>query len=71
MAATGFAVIANNNGGYEPSEDFKWRKKEAEKFTNFLMNKSKAELVDIIIQAANDDPEMIYMLGFEDELEEV
>lgn len=67
IAATGLAVIANNStNSYEPSWRFKQQKSEIEQFTKFLMKKSKNELVDIIIQASYDDPELMYMLGFEE-----
>lgn len=67
MAATGLAVIANNNGGYEPSEEFGWRKDEISDFENFLKQKSKDELISIIMQLASEDPELMYMLGYDGE----
>ncbi len=70
MAATGFALIAHNKGGYEPSEEFQYRKEESDRFVQFLISKNKEELVDIIMQAVNDDPDMMYILGLEDEEEQ-
>ncbi|PIR39745.1 MAG: hypothetical protein COV35_00945 [Alphaproteobacteria bacterium CG11_big_fil_rev_8_21_14_0_20_39_49] len=67
MAAAEFAVIANNNGGYEPSEEFQWRKDEISDFEKFFKQKSKEELISIIMQLASENPELMYMLGYDGE----
>ena len=66
MVATGLALIANNNGGYNPNEEFEDRRNELTRLRNSLMKKSRKELVDIILKIADDDPEIYYMLDDEE-----
>ena len=66
IAATGLALIAQNNDGYNPSEEFEDRRSELTRIRDLLMKKDKKELVDMILKFADDDPEIYYMLD-EDE----
>ena len=66
MAATGLAVIAKNEGeDYEPNEEFSCRKEEFLEIKELLNKKSKEQLIDIILQMADEDPELYYILDGE------
>lgn len=68
MAAACYAVIAKNKAGYAPSEEYSWRKEECERFEKHLMKKNKAELMALIMQIIQDEPDLQWMV--EREMEE-
>ncbi len=68
MAAVAYAVMAKNKAGYAPSEEYEWRKDECERVEKHLMKKSKAELVGLVMQIIDDDPDLKWMV--EREMEE-
>jgi uncharacterized Zn finger protein len=61
MAAVAYAVMASKKAGYAPSEAYKWRKEEYKHLENQLMKKSKNELIMLIMQILDDDPNLKWM----------
>lgn len=68
MAAVCYAVMAKHKAGYAPSEEYEWRKGECSRLERHLMKKSKAELVMLIMQVMQDEPDLQWMI--EREMEE-
>jgi len=62
MAAACYAVMAKYKAGYAPSEEYTWRKDECESVEKHLMKKSKAELVGMIMQIIDGEPDLKWML---------
>src|SRR5690606_27116197 len=62
MAAVCYAVMAKNKAGYAPSEDYEWRKDECERVEKHLMKKSKTELVGMIMQIIDGEPDLKWMV---------
>jgi uncharacterized Zn finger protein len=62
MAAVGYAVMAKHKTGYTPSEEYAWRRDESIRLEKHLTQKTKAELVMLLMQIMQDDPELQWML---------
>lgn len=65
MAAVAHAV---RQPSYTPSEQYQDQKEEAERIENHLMEKSKSQLVSMIMQVMCDDPDLQWMI--EQEIED-
>ena len=62
IAAVGIALIAHKKGKYQASFDCADQIDEYEKFETVLKNKSKDELISIVLRMSSSCPEIIYEL---------
>lgn len=65
MAATGYAIMAQNNTGYIPSQKFDRQKEEYEQILKRLKKKSKDELIALIMLMIQEDPDLEWVLAGE------
>jgi uncharacterized Zn finger protein len=68
IAATCYATMAKCRQGYAPSEEYQERKEELGRLERYLTRKSKSELVMLVLQMIQEEPELQWM--FEGEMEE-
>jgi uncharacterized Zn finger protein len=68
MAAVCYAVMEKHKAGYSPSKEYEWRKEEWEHFEKHLMKKSKGDLVLLIMQLMQDEPDLQWII--EQEIED-
>ena len=62
LAAFGLAIIHGKRGGYEPSARFKEEIEVYDRVESSLKQKTKRELVDLIMEIIADDPDWLYEL---------
>ena len=65
MAATGFALMEHNINGYIPSETFLEEIQVYDRVEKSLQEKSKEELIHLIMEIIGDDVEWLYQLDEE------
>lgn len=62
IAATGFALIQYYEGGYKPSEKYFDRVEYFNEIERSLLKQTKEKLISLILNLANDYPEIMEML---------
>ncbi len=62
MAAVAYAVMAKHKTSYAPSEEYEWRKEECSRLEKHLTQKTKTELVMLIMQLMQEDPDLQWMM---------
>lgn len=58
LAAVGYAVIAHYKTGYASSASYQARNAEVEKIENLLRKKTKSELINMIFDLLDSEPEL-------------